>query len=120
MRESDKHAFTQQLSIFLFFFCLPIFFFFFFLYHLSSFFCMYSWGDLLWLGSTEVAVPAWLRYYMMDIMLIVHNTSSQKKTATITLPRKISSSGLEPVVLCDAIFRFVAIVFTFFLSLSYG
>lgn len=55
----------------------------------------FGWGDLLWLGSTEVSVPAWLRYHMMDIMLVVHNTSSKNKTATITLPRKITVSGMR-------------------------
>ena len=45
-------------------------------------------GKLFWIDNEDLSIAAWIRYYQMDIMLVVCNLSNEAKSPTLTIPEK--------------------------------
>src|SRR5690348_13965266 len=46
-------------------------------------------GQLLWVESGLPEVSCWIRYYLMDVMLVVSNLSGNEKAINIKVPRYV-------------------------------
>jgi maltose alpha-D-glucosyltransferase/alpha-amylase len=66
----------------------------------------FGWGNLLWVDTSDKAVASWIRYHILDVMLIVSNLSDTFKTISITLPRKLISPYCKEAIdiLSDSVF----------------